>query len=150
MHTDEEVRAVLLASPTRYRDAEGNWLPADEVVRLLTTPEEVPNPKPQGTALPRLTKSGLAAVVGDDAIATLSDVSISELSRAVEAQDRETIALWGRIGFQRGKLTQEQYDVIAAALAATVPDPTWTATVTISPEIKVTGTTQVSRVLEGL
>jgi hypothetical protein len=142
------VRDILLAEPDRYRDAAGAWLPVESIANLLCSPRTVPNPTPRKSVPVTITKTALVDAVGVAAVSELSDIAISEITRAVEMQDRESLKLWADIGLSRGKITLQQYGVLAGALVATQPDPDWREAVEIPPALNRVNESEIQAAIE--
>ena len=138
---------ILRNNPMRYKDAAGNWLPADQIAVLLCKPYEVANPTPQPN-VPRI-------IDLDDALGVMSSESLAKLvntdilNRFIDSckdGDVESAKRLILLGVRTGHITAAEAEELVA-LDGEIPDPAWHATITLPAACASASVTEVEAAL---
>jgi hypothetical protein len=110
----------------------GQWSNADPQIRAAMQAQTQPNPVATAPAVPKpfdVDDLTAALGVGNTSVDTLA-TTIPSFLDDVDNRRLASLRRWGRLLRRLGKVTATEATALAAIVNATVPDPSWTATVT--------------------
>lgn len=109
----------------------GGWANTDAQIRSAIAASSVANPKPQATVPKPYTADQLLGLLSAASVANLEAFpAIHDLFADIESQDSAAVGKAVSLLSAAGKITSAEASAINSAIAATEPDPAWTATVT--------------------
>lgn len=138
----ETERSALVTEVTTDPESRGyaDCLSADNPARalqlLLCNGYEIANPVEQTQIPATLTVSAMLGLLSNEALAAIPDTMLATLREDIRSQDRDAVGNWASIGVVKSWITTEQRDAILAAIAETVADPKWIATVLATPRLR--------------
>lgn len=129
METQHLTNSEVETLKTAFASAPYQGKTAKEILSLLLGRPQIENPEePQQIPKP-MTVTEIMQLIPNDEYLGLSQQLKSDVNKDVKAQDHYAVALWGQDQLRIGKLSQNTYDTIYAAINQTISDPNYEATI---------------------
>jgi hypothetical protein len=105
-----------------------DWTPDNAAIAAALNAPVAPNPVPRGTVAVPIAVSGVLGALSPASRARLVNVGfLSHVRDDINAQNRESVALWAEVLLDGGFLTADEDQAILGLIGATQPDPAWPA-----------------------